>query len=550
MNQVKRAIPSIRFPVDDVTPATARLAEIPVQKALERMVKETVLICPRAQDLVVEGGDFHPLIAAAALAYKQHYPLVLSPEMIWLTVLQGVAQHINNNAEALRGKLVHHQTRIELLVKTELAQLPKDDEEMHAVAEQFVNQISMHVQPDKRFLLETAFSTTGDVERIVGAIVMMDAFQPYFDYVFAIICGIPAIVLEGSPQDWQLLEQKVQALHNSDLELAWWTKHLPPLCSQFVRASVGDVDRRHWKDICKLKEKYGVDDLNGWLLKFVPYVRKEKNEKPIHRNPVLDLTAVDVDKPESPFMITGCTSNMLPTGVSAAPVTCICQQDGSTHPYQFVGGLFGVSQSREDLSLRPLVGWAITEGSRVDALIKRLRFEHDATPSQGLANRDLLEKFEGYLPGDLWRFYMETDGGSVNLAQPNQWEESHVILCSLNFVKRLWDGKGVEGELSLLRKRGLLSDEDFEDRKRFNYAYSGLVIIGQAHSKENSAWYVFGRDPETQMLFRRIGASGETAPAKPRQSRGEIFRWTGQHQASAFTPVAHSFTDWLAELIE
>jgi len=497
---------------------------------------------------VVEGGDFHPLIAAAALAYKQHYPLVLSPDMIWLTVLQGVAQHINNNADVLRGKLVYHQTRIELVVNTNLEQLPRDDKEMQALAEQFVVQISRHIQPDKRFLLETAFSTTGDVERIVESIVLMDAFQPYFDYVFRIICGIPEIVLEGSPQDWQLLEQKVQALHNCDLGLAWWTKHLLPLCAQFVSASDGDVNQRHWQDICKIKEKYGADDLNGWLLKFIPYVRKEKNEKPIHRNPVLDLTVFDSGKPESRFKITGCTSNMLPTGVSAAPVTCICEHDNSTHSYQFVGGFFGVFQSRKDLSLRPLVGWSITEGSRIDSLIKRLHLEQNAKPAAHA--RDLAEKFEGYLPGDLWRFYTETDGGLVKLSHPNEWGETHVTLSSLDFVKPLWDSKGVEGELSLLHKRGLLSDEDFEERKRFNYAYSGLIIIGHANSRGHSASYVFGPDPEIEMFFRSDSASDETAPAKPPQSRGEIFRWTGQHQASAFTPVAHTFTDWLAELID
>jgi hypothetical protein len=59
-----------------------------------------------------------------------------------------------------------------------------------------VELINKHIPPDKRFLLKTEFSTTTDAERIAGAVVVMDTFQPYFDYVFQTICGIPAVTLE------------------------------------------------------------------------------------------------------------------------------------------------------------------------------------------------------------------------------------------------------------------------------------------------------------------------------------------------------------------
>src|SRR3990167_3003491 len=37
-------------------------------------------------------------------AYFNHLPLKLSPDHIWLTILQGVAFHINNNSEVLRSQ--------------------------------------------------------------------------------------------------------------------------------------------------------------------------------------------------------------------------------------------------------------------------------------------------------------------------------------------------------------------------------------------------------------------------------------------------------------
>jgi hypothetical protein len=42
------------------------------------------------------------------LAYAGHRPVALSPDMIWLMICQGVAHHINANAEQLRPQFVKH----------------------------------------------------------------------------------------------------------------------------------------------------------------------------------------------------------------------------------------------------------------------------------------------------------------------------------------------------------------------------------------------------------------------------------------------------------
>src|SRR5580765_7553249 len=131
----------VSFLVSDVIPSTERLPRISVRTALERTARSRIVICRNAEQEVVEGGDFHPLIAAAALAYKQHMPLALSPDMIWITILQGLAQHIANHSESLRPKLVAHQTKIELVVNTNLGRLPETDAQMLEVAQSFVELI-------------------------------------------------------------------------------------------------------------------------------------------------------------------------------------------------------------------------------------------------------------------------------------------------------------------------------------------------------------------------------------------------------------------------
>ena len=527
----------VSFPVSDVTPGNERLREIAVCDSIERTVQSKVLTCASAKQKVAEIGDFHPLIAAAAIAHKRHYPLTLSPDMIWLTVLQGVAQHIANHSDSLRSRLVPHLTKIELIVDSRLSALPETDVQMKSLTQEFVNSIRKHALPDKGFLWDTEFSTTTDVERIVGAVVLMDAFQPYFDYVFTAICGIPSVVLEGNTADWELLASKVRSLHESDLELSWWTKHLLPLCEHFVRASRGDVDRKHWGNLCKLVKRYGYDDLNGWLLKFIPYVRRDRNEIPQLLNPVLELTEYPTEG-EGMEKITGCTSGMLPSGLSNAPVTCKNLISGESTQYEFVAGFTGVTQSPQDFGVRPAIGWAITEGKGIDRVITRIRLEHHSGTSEKPDLRKLTGKFRHYLPADVWRFYTELGSARIDLRKPNKWGEMQICINPLAFVDVLWDFRVVEEELRFLVAHKLISSELYDDRKEFNFAYSRLVHLGQSTRHGKRSYYVFGRDPEVGNL------KGEK-----KASRGEIFRWTGERRSSAFTPVARTFAEWLAELL-
>ena len=48
----------------------------------------------------------HPFIGAALHAYCSHYPLTLKPSHIWLLILQGIATHVELNAEKVRSKWV------------------------------------------------------------------------------------------------------------------------------------------------------------------------------------------------------------------------------------------------------------------------------------------------------------------------------------------------------------------------------------------------------------------------------------------------------------
>jgi hypothetical protein len=50
----------------------------------------------------------NPLIAAVYLSFSAHFPLILSPDVIWNTILQGVSTHVSKDPEKHRHAFVSH----------------------------------------------------------------------------------------------------------------------------------------------------------------------------------------------------------------------------------------------------------------------------------------------------------------------------------------------------------------------------------------------------------------------------------------------------------
>src|SRR5262249_43670454 len=101
-----RSSASVTFAVDDVTPASSPLATckplVAVRDLLDappsrfaadesaqgNPIHGRVEACWSYSLDCVAGVGHHPLIAAAHLAFSGHRPLVLSPDVIWLTIAQ------------------------------------------------------------------------------------------------------------------------------------------------------------------------------------------------------------------------------------------------------------------------------------------------------------------------------------------------------------------------------------------------------------------------------------------------------------------------------
>ena len=88
------------------------------------------------------------------------------------------------------------------------------------------------------------------------------------------LCGIPAITLEGTTEDWEALAERAEAFAEFGLEA--WIDLLRPILRQFVRASKGDVDPAFWRSLYKYEDQSGGPVITGWILGFFPYLKDRR----------------------------------------------------------------------------------------------------------------------------------------------------------------------------------------------------------------------------------------------------------------------------------
>ena len=238
--------------------------------------KYNILAKSDAPDSLVSFG-YNSFFNGMYYAYAEHRPFVLSPDMIWLLISQGFARHVNANPEEMRKHFVDFSGQLTLVIDSE-NDLLKDSVNWEGVFSQFTSQIAEHTGEELINTLTSDFSTTTAIEKIASEITIMEAMEPYFEFVVIYaVCGIPEITLQGTTDDWQKILERTKKLGEYDLK--WWTKELEPILEEFVNASKGNIDKDFWRNMFKYhsQKEYGAPKIiDGWIVKFFPYDKDGK----------------------------------------------------------------------------------------------------------------------------------------------------------------------------------------------------------------------------------------------------------------------------------
>ena len=300
--------------------------------------------------------DVSPLVQMAHDAFYEHRPIALSPDVVWFTIAQGFATHVNLNAEALRHRFVRHEGKQRLVVMRPDFQLGQANPwpEMFAT---FSAQIAEHVGK-LRDLVVADFSTTGPLERAAAEVLLMDTFQAYFEYAAACGCGIPRVTLLGTPDDWRSVRRRAQ--HLSEYGLEHWTAALLPVLDRIVATVEGTDDPRFWQSFFHYESGSIGSALTGWINVLYPYLVDGRTMQPSEPNPFIAGWEQNFAKPPRAWNEpTGPGLSQIPGGLASAPVEVTDVRTGVTHDMRFVAGMFGVVEDASGV-LSPEFGWAIT----------------------------------------------------------------------------------------------------------------------------------------------------------------------------------------------
>lgn len=451
---LEQTVGKIRFCVDDVKNAEKPLPTENAKFQLEKRFQEQVLAFSHNDTLeVIQDKGIHSLAFAVHAAFSEHRPLLLTPDIIWITLAQGFAQHINNNAETLRSRFVRHQGKQELVV--EALQIPQQTQRWSEAVQNWALLIRDHVGSDLYRLIECNFSTTTPITRTASHVVMMNTFQKYFDYVMYCICGIPEITLLGTVEDWQSICARIQIMAEYDLD--WWTDRLMPICREFVETASGRPSLEFWRSIYKPKAVYGGELITGWLSDLFPYIKHSVTKTPSLRNPVLEIDRCSLPNGSSSSEQTfshetrGISADSLPLGISQAPFRL--QMAGEKeYSLELLAGFIGVRQDSQSQTLQPEIGWAVCERNNHFAqLLDKIQQQHlvqppinwsdfrsfsEAVPKEHI---EMLERFDGATlypnSGHFWQIPKYSFIKIYEISQPKS------PICYVTHLMDLEDGR-------------------------------------------------------------------------------------------------------------
>lgn len=293
-----------------------------------------------APDSLVIFG-YHSFFNGMYNAYADHRPFVISPDMIWLLISQGFARHVNANSELLRKDFVDFDGKLSLIVSSESLELDSPASSWEEIFPEFTKQIAEHTGTELINVLSSDFSTTTPVEKVASEITIMEAMEPYFEFiVMRVICGIPEITLKGTTEDWQKVYDKTKKLGKYDLK--WWTDELEPILSEFIKTSKGEIDTEFWMNMFKYhsQKQYGAPKIiDGWIVKFFPYDKDGK------RNNLKQLEG----------------GGNLPEEIVKVDLKYIESVGDSTQitPLELWAGFIGLEQNSDDFTLTPKIAWMI-----------------------------------------------------------------------------------------------------------------------------------------------------------------------------------------------
>ncbi len=351
----------ISFKVNDVKMADSLLKINTAQLVFENKIGKEILFFPDEQaNFGLVNCLNNGLIQTIQECYDNHRPLVLTPDIIWLAICQGISIHINEHYDALKNVMFTEDKPDKITVRND--SLEYSAKHWKNLIASFANETKKYTHDDFYSFLVSEFTTTTAIEKTTYQIALLESYKKAFEYIGESGCGIPSILIAGTKNDWQTILKKLDMLDK--IGLSNWAKNLKPIISEFIKASKGKPNKEFWQNIYKNATEYNGFYISGWIIKFFPYI-KELEQDGVYDEERGEYKVGEIFLPnpfinDDNYLLSTLSTDNFPSGISKVPVIWNNYFTKSTKNIEVYAGFFAMKQY-PDKSLEPLISWAICD---------------------------------------------------------------------------------------------------------------------------------------------------------------------------------------------
>ncbi len=371
----------VSFAVDDVKIADSLLKVDYAKYIFENKIGKEILFYPEeTANLGLVNSRNNGLIQTIQECYDNHRPLVLTPDIIWLTICQGVSIHINENYDSLKSIIFIEDKPDEIIVRND--SLDYGAKHWKSLLESFAVETKKYTNDDFYSFFVSEFSTTTAIDKTAYQITLLESYKKAFQYIGDTGCGIPSILIAGNQEDWETILEKLDMLDK--IGLSNWANSLKPVINEFINASKGNQNTEFWQSIYKSASEYAAFYISGWIIKFFPYIKELEQggvfDEEHGATKIGEVYTLNRFIDDDNYLLSTLSTDNFPSGIAKVPVIWNNHFTGETKNIEVYAGFFAIKQY-PDKSLEPFVSWAIcdekAEASHHELSINRyLDLEH------------------------------------------------------------------------------------------------------------------------------------------------------------------------------
>jgi len=279
--------------------------------------------------------------AVIRVAYSHHKVLQFRPDDIWFTLTKSLSMYINDNAEKYRKLFVSHDGSLEIVAEIDLYDF-----------ESGVKQLSNTIRNDNNKLLEGSFSTTTPSDVICSNILLMDSMKKYYSYGMSTLCGIPAVDMLGTRDDWvklinqfenvcSLFKLEFNGHDKGENEFIQWNTRVNLILNNLLKTFDNDISN--------------ITNIRDWWSKIMSIIPAHSGQPECFDGWFKDLYFCTEDKE---YITPDCSIEwgQFPKGMVSVPFFYI-YPDGSRQNLQLMSGCMAFTE--KDNTVTPITSWLV-----------------------------------------------------------------------------------------------------------------------------------------------------------------------------------------------